>query len=37
MDRASLLRLRQQGLIDSIPGEQIAGGAKRQLYFVKEV
>lgn len=33
----SLVRLRRQGLIASIPGEQIAGGACDQLYFVKEV
>lgn len=33
----SLVRLRRQGLIDSIPGEKIAGGACVQLYFVKEV
>ena len=33
---SSLVRLRRQGLIDSVEGEQIAGGACRQLYFVKE-
>jgi DNA-binding PadR family transcriptional regulator len=34
---SSLKRLRRQGLIDSVAGEQIAGGACNQLYFVKEV
>ena len=33
----SLVRLRHKGLIDSVPGDAIAGGACEQLYFVKEV
>jgi hypothetical protein len=33
----ALKRLRRQGLIDSIPGKPISGGARKQLYFVKEV
>jgi predicted transcriptional regulator len=33
----SLKRLRRQGLIDSIEGDAIAGGARYQYYFVKEV
>ena len=33
----SLKRLRKKGLIDSVEGYEIAGGAHQQLYFVKEV
>jgi hypothetical protein len=34
---SSLKRLRRQGLIDSVEGDAIVGGACNQLYFVKEV
>lgn len=34
----ALKRIRRQGLIDSVAvGKPIAGGARKQLYFVKEV
>lgn len=33
---STLIRLRRKGLIHSLPGEAIAGGARRQLYFVKQ-
>jgi DNA-binding PadR family transcriptional regulator len=34
---STLKQLRAKGLIYSLPGEAIAGGARKQYYFAKEV
>lgn len=34
---STLKRLRRKGLIYSLPGEAIAGGARKQLYFISQL